>query len=83
MSFPKQKVEKRPEGAFSVKAAGPARLPFVCHLMLGKIWRAARATKTKPRLGSEPGQSKSYCGQSRRELQAAGGKRPFRRISAL
>ncbi|WP_312993246.1 hypothetical protein [Achromobacter animicus] len=72
MSFPKQKVEKRPEGAFSVKAAGPARLPFVCHLMLGKIWRAARATKTKPRLGSEPGQSKSYCGQSRQELQAAG-----------
>ncbi|MGE8701336.1 MAG: hypothetical protein ACN6O5_01560 [Achromobacter sp.] len=72
MSFPKQKVEKRPEGAFSVKAAGPARLPLACHLMLGKIWRAARATKTKPRLGSEPGQSKSYCGQSRRELQAAG-----------
>ncbi|WYX29794.1 hypothetical protein WJ976_31435 [Achromobacter denitrificans] len=33
---------------------------------------AARTTKTKPRLGSEPGQSRSYCGQSPRELQAAG-----------
>jgi hypothetical protein len=30
------------------------------------------ATKTKPRLGSEPGQSRSYCGQSPPELQATG-----------
>ncbi|WP_313371653.1 hypothetical protein [Achromobacter animicus] len=55
MSFPKQKVEKRPEGAFSVKAAGPARLPFVCHLMLEKSGERRGRPKQNPGSGRNRG----------------------------
>ncbi|WP_175138257.1 MULTISPECIES: hypothetical protein [Achromobacter] len=83
MSFPKQKVEKRPEGAFSVKAAGPARLPFVCHLMLGKNLAsgAGDQNKTPARVGT--GAIKVILWSISAGIASRRRKRPFRRISAL
>ncbi len=34
------------------------------------VWRSVAQAKTKPRLGSEPGQSSCHCGQSAGEKQA-------------
>jgi hypothetical protein len=79
MSFPKQKVEKRPDGAFSVKVAGPARLPS--DVLKNQGSGAGDQNKTPARVGT--GAIKVILWSNSTGIASHRRKRPFRRISAL